>query len=96
MSSKAERLKRKARLLSEIQQQRLDLTAGRRDWLAATSPYDRGWNTLLSLRSWALIGSSALAVWSVRHPNILVRWGKRGLGIWSLWRLVKTTLNSPR
>jgi len=96
VSSKAERLKRKARLLSEIQQQRLDLTAGRRDWLAATSPYDRGWNTLLSLRSWALIGSSALAVWSVRHPNILVRWGKRGLGIWSLWRLVKTTLNSPR
>jgi len=96
VSSKAERLKRKARLLSEIQQQRLDLTAGRRDWLEATSPYDRGWNTLLSLRSWALIGSSALAVWSVRHPNMLVRWGKRGLGIWSLWRLVKTTLNSPR
>ncbi|WP_342323450.1 YqjK-like family protein [Kosakonia sp. BYX6] len=96
MSSKAERLKRKALLLSEIQQQRLDLTAGRRDWLEATGAYDRGWNTLLSLRSWALVGSSAMAIWSVRHPNMLVRWAKRGLGVWSLWRLVKSTLNSPR
>ena len=96
MSGKAERLKRKARLLSEIQQQRLDLTANRRDWLESTGAYDRGWNTLLSLRSWALVGSSAMAVWSVRHPNMLVRWAKRGLGAWSLWRLVKTTLNAPR
>ena len=96
MSGKAERLKRKARLLSEIQQQRLDLTANRRDWLESTGAYDRGWNTLLSLRSWALVGSSAMAVWAVRHPNMLVRWAKRGLGAWSLWRLVKTTLNAPR
>ncbi|WP_065369437.1 YqjK-like family protein [Kosakonia sacchari] len=94
MSGKAERLKRKARLLSEIQQQRLDLTASRREWLEATGAYDRGWNTLLSLRSWALVGSSAMAIWSVRHPNMLVRWAKRGLGAWSLWRLVKSTLNA--
>ncbi|MEJ8324992.1 YqjK-like family protein [Kosakonia sacchari] len=94
MSGKAERLKRKARLLSEIQQQRLDLTARRREWLEATRAYDRGWNTLLSLRSWALVGSSAMAIWSVRHPNMLVRWAKRGLGAWSLWRLVKSTLNA--
>ena len=94
MSGKAERLKRKARLLSEIQQQRLDLTASRREWLEATGAYDRGWNTLLSLRSWALVGSSAMAIWSVRHPNMLVRWAKRGLGAWSLWRLVKSTLHA--
>ena len=94
MSGKAERLKRKARLLSEIQQQRLDLTASRREWLEATGAYDRGWNTLLRLRSWALVGSSAMAIWSVRHPNMLVRWAKRGLGAWSLWRLVKSTLNA--
>ncbi|WP_436874234.1 YqjK-like family protein [Kosakonia sacchari] len=94
MSGKVERLKRKARLLSEIQQQRLDLTASRREWLEATGAYDRGWNTLLSLRSWALVGSSAMAIWSVRHPNMLVRWAKRGLGAWSLWRLVKSTLNA--
>lgn len=96
MSSKAERLKRKAQLLSMIQQQRLDLTAGRRDWLEAIGAYDRGWNTLLSLRSWALVGSSAMAIWSVRHPNMLVRWARRGFGAWSMWRLVKSTVNAQR
>ena len=49
MSSKVERQKRKALLLSQIQQQRLDLSAGRRDWLEATDSWDRGWNTLISL-----------------------------------------------
>ena len=96
MSGKAERLKRKARLLSEIQQQRLDLTASRREWLEATGAYDRGWNTLLSLRSWALVGSSVMAIWSVRHPRFIVRWAKRSFGIWSAWRLAKKTLNKQR
>ena len=36
MSSKVERQKRKAQLLGQIQQQRLDLSATRRDWLGAT------------------------------------------------------------
>lgn len=96
MSHKVERLKRKALLLSQIQQQRLDLTAARRDWVDATGVYDRGWNTFLSLRSWALVGSSFMAVWSVRHPSMLMRWAKRGLGLWSVWRLVKSTLDQQR
>ena len=50
MSDKAEREKRKAFLLSQIQQQRLDLSASRRDWIDATRRFDRGWNTFLSLR----------------------------------------------
>lgn len=46
---------------------------------------------LLSLRSWALVGSSVMAIWTIRHPNMLVRWARRGFGVWSAWRLVKTT-----
>ena len=61
MSSKVERERRKAQLLSQIQQQRLDLSATRREWLEATGAYDRRWNMLLSLRSWALVGSSVMA-----------------------------------
>lgn len=95
MSSRQEREQRKARLLSEIQQQRLDLSASRRDWLTATGAYDRGWNLLQSLRSWALVGSSVVALWSVRHPNMLMRWAKRGFSAWSIWRLVKNTLQPP-
>ncbi|MBS6057364.1 MAG: YqjK-like family protein [Pantoea sp.] len=67
-------------------------SAARRDWLLETARYDRGWMTLLSLRSYIAIGSSALAVWSVRNPNFLMRWAKRGFGIWSTWRLVKANL----
>lgn len=92
MSSRTEREARKAHLLRQIQQQRLDLAASQRDWLEATRPLDRGWSTLLSLRSWALVGSSVMAVWSVRHPRFLVRWARRGFGTWSAWRLLKNTL----
>lgn len=92
MSNKQALLKRKAHLLSQIQQQRLDLAASRRDWLDATAPLDRGWNTILSLRSWLLVGSSIMAVMSVRHPRFFVRWGRRGLGLWSVWRLISKSL----
>lgn len=68
MSSKGEREKRKALLLSQIQQQRLDLSASRRDWLETTGAYDRGWNTVLSLRSWALVGSSVM----VSGPSVIL------------------------
>ncbi|CCJ86742.1 YqjK-like family protein [Cronobacter dublinensis] len=93
--SKAERERRKALLLSQIQQQRLDMAAGRRDWLAVTGSYDRSWNTLLSLRSWAVVGSSVMAIWTVRNPNFLMRWGKRAFAAWSAWRLIKTTMKHP-
>lgn len=96
MSRTAERQKRKAYLLHQIQQQRLDLSASRRDWLEATRTYDRGWNTFLNLRSWALVGSSVAAVWGIRHPNAFIRWARRGFGIWSAWRLVKATVRQQQ
>ena len=94
--SRSEREREKAFLLSQIQQQRLDLSAGSRDWLEATHSYDRGWNMFLNLRAWALIGSSILAVRAVRHPNMLIRWARRGLGIWSAWKMIKTTLTQQQ
>jgi hypothetical protein len=96
VNHKRELQRRKARLLSRIQQQRLDLSASRRDWFNATHSYDRGWNTLLNLRSWVLVGSSVATLWSVRHPRFLVRWAKRGFGIWSAWRLIKNTVHQQQ
>ena len=92
MNSKQQREQRKALLLRQIQQQRLDLIASRRDWLEATAPFDRGWLTLQHLRSWAVVGSGIMAVWSVRHPRFLLRWTKRGFGLWSAWRMAKRLL----
>lgn len=96
MSSKTELRQRKAFLLSQIQQQRLDLAASRRDWVDATRPLDRSWNTFLNLRSWVLVGSSVMAIWGVRHPSKLIRWTRRGFGAWSAWRLVKATLRQQQ
>ena len=92
MSSKQQREQQKTLLLRQIQQQRLDLIASRRDWLEATAPFDRGWQTLPHLRSWAMVGSGIMAVWSVRHPRFLLRWTKRGFGLWSAWRMAKRLL----
>lgn len=83
MNGRQERERHKAQLLRQIQQQRLELSACRRHWHEATAPLDRGWHTLLSLRSWLMVGSGLMAVWSVRHPHFLMRWTKRGLGLWS-------------
>lgn len=95
MSSKVERERRKAQLLSQIQQQRLDFPpVVVNGW--TTGAYDCRWNMLLSLRSWALVGSSVMAIWTIRHPNMLVRWARRGFGVWSAWRLVKTTLKQQQ
>lgn len=92
MSPRQQREQHKALLLRQIQQQRLDLSASRRDWLDVTQAYDRGWNRLVSLRAWLMVASSAMAVASLRHPRFLVRWARRGVGIWSTWRMVKRLL----
>ena len=96
MSSKVERQKLMALLLIQSQHQGLDLKATRRDWVDVTAAFDRGWNSLLSLRSWILVGSSIMAVRTIRHPNMLVRWAKRGFSVWSAWRLVKATIRQQQ
>lgn len=90
--SRREREARKADLLRLIQQQRLDLSAGRRDWLYATDGFDRGWLQLVSLRRYLAVGSSLVALWSVRHPRRIGRWFRRGFGLWSTWRLIRNRL----
>ncbi|RAU31880.1 hypothetical protein DBY66_009265 [Pantoea sp. RIT413] len=92
MSSRHEREARIHELLNTVQQQRLDLSAAGRDWLESTARYDRGWLTLVSCRRYLAIGSSALAIWSVRSPNRLLRLVKRGFGLWSTWRMIKSSM----
>ncbi|WP_338560601.1 YqjK-like family protein [Erwinia sp. E_sp_B04_7] len=84
-----ERDERKADLLRQVQQQRLDLSAGKKRFLESTARYDQGWLTLVSLRRYAAVGSGLMAIWSVRNPRIITRWAKRGLGLWSTWRVVR-------
>lgn len=93
MSSADERRKRKAALLSQIQQQRQDLCVAGDEWLAATARYDRGWQKIASLRRYIVLAGGALAVWNVRRPGKIMRLARRGLSIWSTWRVARSTVN---
>lgn len=92
MSSKKERNKRKQELLLVIEQQRLDLSAARLDWTQATSRYDQGWQTLVSLRHYFAIATGIATIWSIRHPRFLLRWAKRAAGVWGSWRVIRKYL----
>lgn len=92
--SVTDREQRKAALLSQIQQQRTTLSMASRDWLQVTAPYDRGWHTLVSLRRYIVVASSVLALWNVRRPGKIMRLAKRGFGLWSTWRVIRSSLNN--
>lgn len=92
MSQQRSRDERLHDLLKQIQQQRLDLSASRRDFLLSTAQYDRGWLKFLGMRRYLAIGSGVLALWTVRRPGKLLRLAKRGFGLWSTWRAVKAAL----
>ena len=57
MSSKVERERRRRNCLARSSNNGWIFSASRREWLETTGAYDRRWNMLLSLRSWALVGS---------------------------------------
>jgi len=84
---------RKARLLRQIERQRGELSIASHDWLQATEKVDRAWIKLLDMRKYLAVGSSVLAIYSIRHPSFLLRWAKRGFGVWSTVRLVRRTFN---
>ncbi len=85
-----ERKQRKATLLLTIEQQRLDLNAGRRNWLDATARFDRNWLALVSIRQFIIVSTGLVAIWRLRHPRGMKRWFKRSLGLWSSWRLIRS------
>lgn len=94
MSARLQREARKAALLAEISRQRRYLKYSCEDWVEATAPIDRGWFTLQSMRAWLMAGSSLVALWGVRHPRFLGRTVRRGIGLWSSWRLVRKALRT--
>lgn len=87
-----ERQQQKAALLRKIQQQRIDLSRASRDWQQVTAPYDRGWQVVMQFRRYLLVAGGALAIWNIRRPSKLMTLTRRGLNIWSSFRMVRSTL----
>ncbi|MFT8212059.1 MAG: YqjK-like family protein [Symbiopectobacterium sp.] len=93
--NRRQRREEKARLLRQIKQQRIDVVAERRVWLDKTASYDRYWLRIMAWRHYWLLASGAAALYGARHPNRLIRWARRGIGLLGTLKLLHKTL-SPR
>ncbi|HEI8867069.1 YqjK-like family protein [Serratia sp. AKBS12] len=85
---------KKARLIRQIQQQRLDLADNKQQWLEKTERIDRGYQTLFGMRKYLVVGSSIMAVYGIRHPSKLIRWSRRALGAWGTIKLIRKTFTA--
>ncbi|RLM20572.1 cell division protein FtsH [Brenneria alni] len=91
--SHQQRDREKTQLLRKIQQQRLDLSSGKKHWLESTASYDRYWQNLLQWRKYWVIGSGLIAIYGVRHPRRMILWGRRAVGLWGTFRLFRKTFS---
>ncbi|MFC3394307.1 YqjK-like family protein [Brenneria rubrifaciens] len=91
--SQQQRNREKAQLLRTIQQQRLDLSARKSEWLASTARYDRYWQNLVQWRKYWIVGSSLIALYGARHPLRFIRWGRRAIGLWGTAKLLRKTFS---
>ncbi|MEH2920547.1 YqjK-like family protein [Samsonia erythrinae] len=96
MSQRQQREMKKAQLLRQIQQQRLDLSASKNRWLNATARYDRYWQNLMQWRKFWIAGSGLVALYGIRHPKRMFLWGRRLVGIWGTFRFMRKTLKLRR
>ncbi|TCV98801.1 YqjK-like family protein [Biostraticola tofi] len=85
---------KKQLLLRKVHQQRIELSAGKREWSLATERYDRAWQSIMHYRKYLIAGSSLLAVYNLRHPSKLVLWARRVVGIMGTVKLIRKSLQS--
>lgn len=81
----------KARLLCQMERQRSDLAFAKQHWLDATVKVDNACLKIAYMRKYLLVASSAVAVYSIRHPSTFIRWSRRVFGIWGTVRLFRRT-----
>jgi hypothetical protein len=82
----------KKHLICQIQQQRLDLAKSKTLWLEKTTFIDRSWQMVFRLCRYLALGSSIMALYSIRHPKKkLIRWSRYALGAYGAMRLFKKT-----
>jgi hypothetical protein len=97
MMSKSKRqllAERKSRLISDIEQQRIQLSASKKEWLQATAPYDRAWQTLMTFRPIVIAATGLISIFTLKHPNRFISLSKKAIATWGLIRTLRNSLNS--
>lgn len=90
--SRRERKRRKQELMTRVQEQRLDVSACKRDWLKMTARYNNAWFTLMKYKPFLMLGGGIVSIKLLRRPKLFGRVVKRAIGLWSSWRLVSNLI----
>ncbi|MFP1836661.1 YqjK-like family protein [Lonsdalea quercina] len=92
MSRKRYLAQEKARLVSLIHQQRIELVSEKRQWLEATKSCDLYWQKLVGMRNYLIAGAGFIAVVSLRRPGRLLKVARKAAGVWGAIKLVRNIL----
>ncbi|WWP00946.1 MAG: YqjK-like family protein [Candidatus Dasytiphilus stammeri] len=79
----------KEELFRTIKQQRIDLVTERDKLIAILATYEQNWRRLITLKNTVIFFYSIIKIISLRHPRFIVRWSKRGIAIWNIWKLMR-------
>ncbi|MBP6122506.1 MULTISPECIES: YqjK-like family protein [Providencia] len=83
---------RKQRLVSQIEQQRIDLSAASRDWLQATSTFDKAWQTVVTFKPIFIAATGLISIYTLKSPKRIFSLGKKALATWSLVRTLQSAV----
>lgn len=87
------RARKKDRLLEEIQQQRAEITQLTAHWRIQTAPIDKGYRNLVRYKNVLMGGLGLMMLYNIRSPSKMVRWSRRALNTWQVFRLFRRTIN---
>ncbi|EKT58136.1 YqjK-like family protein [Providencia burhodogranariea] len=77
---------KKQQLVTQIEQQRADLTTTSRDWLQVTEPYDRSWQVFVSFKPIFIAAAGLVSVYILRRPKRILSLGEKALTTWGIIR----------
>lgn len=83
---------RKQQLIRKIEQQRIDLSVSSRDWLHATAPYDRAWQTVIALKPLFIAATGLISIYTIKRPRRIFSLGRKAIATWSLVRTLQNVL----
>lgn len=84
---------RKARLIKQIQHERVILASHSDTWQELTSPIDSGWQFVLRHKYLVITTTVLLTFTVLSKPAFTVRWARHLLSAWSSVSLLKKLFN---
>ncbi|MEX9966985.1 YqjK-like family protein [Providencia stuartii] len=89
-------VKKKQRLIKQIEQQRSELSAASKDWLQMTEPYDCSWQIFVTFRPIFVAAAGLISLYTIKRPQRIFSLGKKAIAAWSLVRTLQGVVNTGK